>query len=99
MSEIKRPTQNTREDIFPNDKQKTSIIVNRNEKLTRKKLFTKIYDDNVRSIISQKDNDQKIKKNSLKPCNNNYKVIYNEARKNAGVRYYFEKNFSQFDIL
>ena len=31
--------------------------------------------------------------------NNKIQTEPKEARKNAGVRYYFEKNFSQFDIL
>ena len=39
------------------------------------------------------------KKNNSKPCNNNYHLIYNAAKKNAGVRYYFERNTSQIELI
>ena len=62
-------------------------------------MYSKAYEEKVGSIITQKNNEQIRKKDNSKPCNNNYKLIYDEARKNAGVRYYFEKNSSQFDFL
>ena len=97
---IRNQTQNTKEDIFPDkDNQKVSIKVNRNDKLTRKKMYSKAYGDKIGSIISQKDDTQIRKKNNSKPCNNNYRLISNEARKNAGVRYYYEKNSSQFNLI
>ena len=96
---FKRPSQNTKEDIFPENNKKVSIKVNRNDKLTRKKMYSKAYGDKIGSIISQKDDKQIRKKDNLKPCNNNYKLISKEARKNAGVRYYYEKNSSQFNLI
>lgn len=62
-------------------------------------MYNKAYGDKIGSIISQKDNNNNRKKNQSKPCNINYKVISNEARKNAGVRYYFENNTSQFEFI
>ena len=50
-------------------------------------MYSKAYGDKIGSIISQKDDTQIRKKNNSKPCNNNYRLISNEARKNAGVRY------------
>ncbi len=97
---IKNQTQNTKEDIFPDkDNPKVSIKVNRNDKLKRKKMYSKAYGDKIGSIISQKDDTQIRKKNNSKPCNNNYRLISNEARKNAGVRYYYEKNSSQCNLI
>lgn len=96
---FKRPTHNTKDNIFPDNKPKISIKVNRNEKLQRKKLYPKAYGDKIGSLISPKDDNITRTKNKSKPCNNNYKLIYKEARKNAGVRYYFEKNSSQFELI
>jgi hypothetical protein len=33
---------------------------------------------------------------TLKPCNNDFKILSDEAKKNASVRYYFENNFSHW---
>jgi Zn/Cd-binding protein ZinT len=96
---FKRPVQNTKQNIFPDNNQKIPIKVKRNEKLTRKKMYDKAYGDKVGSIITQVDYNSMRKKNKSKPCNNNYKIISNEARKNAGVRYYFEKNTSQIELI
>ena len=96
---MKKPIQNTKEDIFPENKPVISIKVNRNEKLTRKKMYSKAYGDRIGAIISPKNNEKIRYKNNSKPCNISYKLIYNEARKNAGVRYYFEKNTSQFELI
>ena len=96
---FKRPVHDTKETIFPDNNQKLSIKVNRNENFKRKKIYSKAYVDKIGSIISQKDNDLMRKKNKSKPCNNNYHLIYNAARKNAGVRYYFEKNMSQIELI
>ena len=62
-------------------------------------MYSKAYGDKIGSIISQKDDTQIRKKNNSKPCNNNYRLICNEARKNAGVRYYYETNSSQFNFI
>ena len=97
--EFKRPVQNTKQNIFPDNNPKIPIKVKRNEKLTRKKMYDKAYGDKVGSIITQVDYNSMRKKNKSKPCNNNYKIISNEARKNAGVRYYFEKNTSQIELI
>ena len=96
---FKRPVHDTKESIFPENNPKISIKVNRNENLKRKKVYSKAYGDKIGSIISQKDNDTMIKKNNSKTCNSNYKLIYKAARKNAGVRYYFERNTSQFELI
>ena len=61
-------------------------------------MFSKAYDDKIGSLISTKDNEINREKNKSKPCNNNFKEITKEARKNAGVRYYFEKNASQIEL-
>lgn len=96
----KRPIENTKDDIFPdNNKPNIQIKVNRNERLTRKKMYSKAYGDKIGSLISTKDNNKNRIKNSSKPCNNNFKLVTNEARKNAGVRYYFEKNASQIELI
>ena len=96
---FKRPIHDTKETIFPESNPKIQIKVNRNENLKRKKIYSKAYGDKIGSIISQKDNNLMRKKNNSKPCNNNYHLIYNAARKNAGVRYYFEKNTSQIELI
>ena len=96
---FKRPIQNTKEDIFPEDNPKITIKVKRNEKLKRKKIYSKAYVDKIGAIISQRNNEKIGKKNNSKPCNINYKLIYNATRKNAGVRYYFENNSSQFNLI
>ena len=96
---FKRPVHDTKESIFPENKQNILIKVNRNENLKRKKVYSKAYGDKIGSIISQKDYDTMRKKNNSKPCNINYNLIYKAARKNAGVRYYFEKNTSQFELI
>ena len=94
---FKRPVIDTKENIFPSDKPKNPIKVKRNEKiLKRKKIYTKYYEDNVGGIISPKANSGIEKKLPSKPCNNDYNVVTNEARKNAHVRYYFENNVSQW---
>lgn len=62
-------------------------------------MYSKAYGDKIGSLISPKDNNITRKKNKTKPCNNNYKIITNETRKNVGVRYYFEKNSSQFEFI
>ena len=96
----KKPFPNTKDDIFPdNKKPNIQIKVNRNERLTRKKMYSKAYGDTIGSLISTKDNNKNRIKNSSKPCNNNFKLVTNEARKNAGVRYYFEKNASQIELI
>ncbi len=61
--------------------------------------LNKYYGDNVTGIMSPKGNVKLEKKMPSKPCNNNYNVISDEARKNAHVRYYFENNISQFDFI
>ena len=72
--------------------------------------LNKYYGDNVTGIMSPKGNAKLVqayywynvkleKKMPSKPCNNNYNVISDEARKNAHVRYYFENNISQFDFI
>ena len=95
-----KPAQNTKDDIFPdNSKPNITIKVNRNERFTRKKMYSNVYGDKIGSLISTKDNNINRKKNISKPCNNNFKLVTNEARKNAGVRYYFEKNASQIELI
>ena len=96
---FKRPTQYTKDDIFPDEKPNISIKVNRNEKLKRKKVYSKAYGDKIGSLISTKDNDINRSKNISKPCNNKFKLVTKEAKKNAGVRYYFEKNASQIELV
>ena len=39
------------------------------------------------------------KKMSSKPCNNDYNLVNEEAKKNANVRYYFENNSSQWSYI
>ena len=98
---FKRPIENTKENIFPNENEdipKLKIKVKRNEKLKRKKMFPNKYsEDIVGGIISPKANNI-TKKMPSKPCNNDYRVVNDEAKKNAHVRYYFECNYSQFNI-
>ena len=62
-------------------------------------MYKKAYGDKIGSIISQKDYELIKKKNKSKACNDNFKIISNEARKNAGVRYYLDKNSSQIELI
>ena len=39
------------------------------------------------------------KKLPSKPCNSDYSMIMDEARKNANVRYFFENNASQWNLI
>ena len=60
-------------------------------------MFNNHYGDKIGGIMSPRHSSLEIKLSS-KPCNNNYNVIMDEAKKNAHVRYYFENNLSQFNI-
>ena len=40
--------------------------------------------------------DYRVRKMGSKPCNNDFKDVSDEARKNASVRYYFENNLSHW---
>ena len=99
---FKRPVENTKLDIFPNaieENPKLEIKVKRNEKLKKKNLIIgKHTVDNVGGIISPKSSNSVTKKMPSKPCNNDYNIVTNEAKKNANVRYYFENNLSNFNI-
>ena len=97
---FKRPVEDTKEDIFPSENPKKPIKVKRNEKiLKRKKIFTKYYGDRIGGIISPRSNSSLEKKLPSKPCNNDYNLVTDEARKNANVRYYFESNASQWSYI
>ena len=95
---FQRPIEDTKENIFPLDNLKKPIKVKRNEKILKgRKVFSKYYGDNIRGIISSKNKDAKLeKKLPSKPCNNDYNLVTDEARKNANVRYYFENNITQW---
>ena len=95
---FKRPIENTKEAIFPSDNpKKKKIKVKRNTRLSRKKMFNNHYGDKIGGIMSPRHSSLERKLPS-KPCNNNYNVVMDEAKKNAHVRYYFENNLSQFNI-
>lgn len=98
---FQRPVEDTKENIFPSDNPKKPIKVKRNEKILKgRKVYTQYYKDKVGGIISSKNkNDELEKKLPSKPCNNDYNVINDEAKKNAGVRYYFENNVSQWSYI
>ena len=98
---FQRPIEDTKENIFPSDNPKKPIKVKRNEKiLNRKKVYTQYYGDKIGAIISSKnENDGMEKKLPSKPCNNDYNVVNDEAKKNANVRYYFENNVSQWSYV
>ena len=97
---FKRPVIDTTEHIFPLDSPEKEIKVNRNKhiKVKRKKQFKQKYDDNVKGIISPKGSGKISleKKLPSKPCNNNFRLVKKEAKKNAHLRYYFENNMSQW---
>lgn len=98
---FKRPPPiDTREDIFPSNNPENEIKVNRNKKIKvkRKKLFKQRYDDKIGGIISPRGSGKISleKKLPTKPCNNNYKIVKKEAKKNAHLRYYFDTNSSQW---
>lgn len=50
--------------------------------------------DHLNGLLSF--NDDKVQKMPSKPCNNDFKAVSDEAKKNASVRYYFESNLSQW---
>lgn len=97
---FKRPTVDTKEHIFPNNNPKKQIKVNRNERIIRRKIYTKYYGDKIGGIISPRSSSVPLeKKLPSKPCNSDYNVINNEAKKNANVRYFFENNVSQWNLI
>ena len=95
---FKRPTVDTKENIFPSENPKKEIKVKRNERIIRRKIYKKYYGDKIGGIISPRTNDDIEKKMPSKPCNNDYNTLSDEARKNANVRYYFENNASQWNF-
>ena len=98
---FQRPIEDTKEDIFQSDNLKKPIKVKRNEKiLKRRKVYTQYYGDKVGGIISPRNKNERLeKKLPSKPCNNDYNVVTDEAKKNANVRYYFENNVSQWSYI
>lgn len=84
---------NTKDRIFPS-----------NVKGNKKKQVKKYRDANTERGIKNTYNDHlnglfvhdyDVQKWDSKPCNNDYKAVTDEARKNASVRYYYENNRSQ----
>lgn len=47
-------------------------------------------------MFSYKEKGDKMQKMTTKPCNNDFKAVSDEAKKNASVRYYFENNISNW---
>lgn len=88
----------TKERIFPTaKKEKIPIVI--------KKKFIDPYmqggyinnkKDHLNEILNSKAKENKIQKETSKPCNNDFNLVADEAKKNASVRYYFESNTSQW---
>ena len=99
---FQRPIEDTQENIFPSENPKKPIKVKRNEKiLKRRKVYAQYFGDNIGGIINSNNiNDDGLeKKMPSKPCNNDYNLVNEEAKKNANVRYYFENNTSQWGYI
>ena len=47
-------------------------------------------------MLEKRRKEDKIQKVPTKPCNNDFKAVADEARKNASVRYSFENNLSHW---
>ena len=47
-------------------------------------------------MFSYKQKGDKMQKMTTKPCNNDFKAVSDEGKKNASVRYYFENTISNW---
>ena len=93
---FRRKEENTRERLFPkeikgykdNEIKKTNYDTERGYKNRNV--------DHLTDMFSYKKKGDKMQKMTTKPCNNDFKAVSDEAKKNASVRYYFENNISNW---
>ena len=69
------------------------------QKLMKIKMFYRTLTNNRRNDLScdfvpYDRNKEKMTKMTSKPCNTDFKILSDEAKKNGSLRYYFESNLS-----
>lgn len=94
-----RKEENTKERIFPTEikgykQEKKNIKKIDKEKLRGYKNRNNV--DHLSGMLESQGKGYKIQKMNSKPCNNDFKAVSDEAKKNASVRYYFENNLSSW---
>ena len=95
-----RKQENTKERLFPSDIKGYKVKENKYKKKIEKdkeRGYKNRNDiDHLNGMFKPKGRGDKIQKMNSKPCNNDFKAVSDEAKKNASVRYYFENNLSSW---
>ncbi len=93
-----RKEVNTRERIFPTEanenKNKTKEIRRNNNNMFYRTLTNNRRNDLSCDFVPYDRNKEKMTKMTSKPCNTDFKILSDEAKKNGSLRYYFESNLS-----
>ena len=88
--------QKTYDRIFNTEKKAREFNVEQEKKKGQIRRNNKAYRDVIGNMFKEQGKLAKQQKISEKPCNDNYKVLSTEAKKNLAERYYYDNNTNQW---
>lgn len=92
----RRKEENTRDRLFPKEIKGYKDKEIKKQDYDSERGYKNRNVDHLTDMFSYKNKGDKMQKMTTKPCNNDYKAVSDEAKKNASVRYYFENNISNW---
>jgi hypothetical protein len=94
---FKRPQQpKTYDRIFNAEKKAREFNAEQEMKKGKIRRNNNAYRDSIGSMLNEHGKIMRMPIISEKPCNDNYKVLSTEAKKNLTERYYYDQNTNQW---
>ena len=82
--------------IFNAEKKQKDFNLEQESRKGRIRRNNKLYRDSIGKMFEEQGKLAKDVKISEKPCNDNFRVLSSEAKKNLAERYYYENNLDQW---
>jgi len=92
----RKQEENTRDRLFPKEIKEYKYKEIKKQNFDSERGYKNRNVDHLTDMFSYKHKGDKMQKMTTKPCNNDYKAVSDEAKKNVSVRYYFENNISNW---
>lgn len=94
---FKRPLpEKTYDRIFNADKKAKEFNTEQEKKTGYIRRNNKAYRDSIGKMFEEQGKISRMPKISEKPCNDNFKILSSEAKKNMAERYYYDNNLNQW---